>query len=315
VSGVNRRKTRGLWRWRAGNRRVGAPQPVLGGEAAPPVVAAGGRAGAVRARRRSRALPWRELGGALARAARLTLYTLGVVAVLMGVGAAGFFGYRALARSRTFAVRTILIEGARPGLRAELLRTLEPLRGSAILRVATRDTARMLAGHPWVAAAEVYRALPDTLHVVVRERQARAAALLGELYLVDAAGWPFKRATLDEVAGLTVITGIERAAFQSRPQAAAQRVVQALGLLERYGRVAQRPALGELHLDDDGEVTLFLRRGGTALHVGTGLDDAQLARLDRVWQALGPDAQRAQTVFLDHRQRPGRVVVRMRQLD
>ncbi|MBK8481067.1 MAG: FtsQ-type POTRA domain-containing protein [Proteobacteria bacterium] len=336
MSALNRGKRPSRSRWRSGNRRVGAPQPpqaaafALSAEPAGERVAgargvgglggrrAAGRVGgarALRARRRRRPVPWRELGRAVARGAWLALCTIGALAALGGVGAAGYFGYRALARSNTFAVRTIRLEGARPALRGELLRTLEPLRGMAILRVATRETARILTGHPWVAEAEVYRALPDTLHVVVREREARAAALLGELYLVDAAGWPFKRATLDEVAGLTVITGIDRAAFRSRPQEAARRVVRALGVLARYGRAAQRPPLGELHLDDDGEVTLFLRRGGTALHLGTRVSDAQFARLDRVLKALGPEVARAQTVFLDHRERPGRVVVRMRQLD
>lgn len=322
MSVSTQRRPRRLWRWRTGNRRVAAPRLPVTAAALPsapqgpqpqPGVASTSCGGAKRSR--PPRVDWRALGRTVLRGAWRSARLVALAALITGLGAAGYYGYRGLTGSSTFAVRAIEIEGARPAIRAELLRTLEPLRGGPILRVATRELARVLAGHPWIAEAEVYRALPDTLHVVVRERQARAAALLGELYLLDATGWPFKRATLDEVAGLTVITGISREAFRRQPRRAAQRLAEGIDLLARYGRGPQRPPLGELHLDEQGEVTLFLRRGGTALRVGTGLDDAQLARLDRVWRALGADAQRAQTVFLDHRQRPGRVVVRMRQAD
>ena len=54
---------------------------------------------------------------------------------------------------------------------------------------------RALAAHPWIASARVRRELPSALAIEVTERRAVASALLGALYLLDAGGRPFKRAT------------------------------------------------------------------------------------------------------------------------
>src|SRR5206468_4217250 len=69
---------------------------------------------------------------------------------------------------------------------------------------------RKVAAHPWVAGVRVDRQLPSVLSIEIVERQAVAVAVLGGLYLVDPAGRPFKRATMEEADGLPVITGLSR---------------------------------------------------------------------------------------------------------
>ena len=73
------------------------------------------------------------------------------------------------------------------------------------------------------------------------ERHAVASALLGALYLLDADGRPFKRATFEEADGLPVITGVTReqyAALRPRREAVFR---EAIGLVGAYGRPAGGP--------------------------------------------------------------------------
>jgi hypothetical protein len=61
----------------------------------------------------------------------------------------------------------------------------------------TRTLERSLAAHPWVDRVEVHRELPRTLVATITERTAAAVVDLGGLYLVDPAGLPFKRVSME----------------------------------------------------------------------------------------------------------------------
>jgi cell division septal protein FtsQ len=82
-------------------------------------------------------------------------------------------------------------------------------------------------------------------------------------------------------------------------------------MLETYAAGPGRPAIGEVHLDDDGGVVLFTTEQGVALRLGQGDLPAKLQRFDVVWQALGPRQMLARAVYLDNRTRPDRVTLKL----
>ena len=69
------------------------------------------------------------------------------------------------------------------------------------------------------ATVRVSRQLPSVLTIEISERHAAAVVNLGGLYLADVRGRPFKRATMDEAAGLPVITGVARGQYAARRDA------------------------------------------------------------------------------------------------
>src|SRR5690606_31484877 len=88
-------------------------------------------------------------------------------------------------------------------------------------------------------------------------------------------------------------------------EAAVAQLDEALGLLRIY-QSKQRPRLGELHLDEDGSITLYTAESGTQLRLGRSEFGARLERWDALRAALGDRADRLAVVHLDHESKPDR---------
>lgn len=266
--------------------------------------------GSKRAARPPKRAPRRPLGQLIVAALLTTVRVVVAIAALGGMGWSGYQGYQFAVRSSYFTVRSVRLEGVKRSPRADLLKRLEWTKGRSIFALHSREVAEALISHPWVAEATAHRRLPGTLEIRIEEHQPKAVVLLGHLYLINAAGAVFKRASQDEAEGLPVISGIERLAYLNGRKETLHKVARALEALRLY-QSAKRPPVGEIHVGDDDEITLFLRRGGTALRFGQRMSAERLHKLDAVWAALGPDTRRARAVYLDHEQRTERVVVRL----
>ena len=122
------------------------------------------------------------------------------------------------------------------------------------------EVARAVSKSRGCARAHVRRELPSTLVVDVVEREAACAVAFGALYLADARGNVFKRATPDEAAALPVVTGIARDDYLAEPE---RRASQLRAGAARDRRVAEgrrpAPALGEMHVDRIAGVTVYTR--------------------------------------------------------
>lgn len=292
---MNRRRTMtrrgGLLRrlGRPRNRRL-RPRPAAGAAAAP--------------------RDWRSLLHRIGRLGLSTLKLCGLLLVLGAVGLGSYHGYRRAMASTTFKVKQIAVEGTRRAPRQEIVHLVHSLLGRSIFGVDLSSVSRAVEGHPWVKRARARRELPDRILIEVDEHRPEALLHLGYLYLVNADGEVFKRASLEESDGLPVITGIERGEHLASPEACRLRVKRALEALQRY-QAQPRPALSEVNLGPRDEITLYLRQGGLAVRLGNQASPERLSRFDAVWTALGPEVRRARAIFLDHEIRTDRVVVRM----
>lgn len=252
----------------------------------------------------------RGAGKAIKRIALRATTVAAVLAVGLGAAFAGNCGYKHLQRSTHFNVAQISFSGLDRIDASELRERVGSVYGRAIFNVDSDEVARALEGHPWVRKADVQQDLPRTLRVSIVEQRARAAVLLGDVYLVNDEGEVFKQATGDEASGLVMVTGLERGAYLERPQDTQRAIMRALERIYAYRR-QERPPLSEVHLGQGGETSMFLRRGGIALRFGNRFGEAGLRRFDEVWAALGTESNNVRAVYLDHERRPDRVIVRM----
>lgn len=239
---------------------------------------------------------------------------LTVLAFVAGAGLAGRQVVRHVIASPRFAVKDIRV-GATEHISADEVRALAGIRvGDRLLAVDPDAVAATLATHPWIASARVRRELPSVLAIDVVERHAAASALIGALYLVDDAGRPFKRATLEEADGLPVITGVTREQYAALRSASEAVFRETLALIAAYGEEQanmSRPALSEVHVDPRTGFSLVLFDGGGEIRLGRGDYAAKLTRLDRILAAAGSRGPAALgTVFLDG-PNPDRVTVRL----
>jgi cell division septal protein FtsQ len=247
------------------------------------------------------------LAGDALRAAALRLAVVGKVLATAVFIAGTALGGRQLVRhvvaSPRFALREIRADATTHVSRDEIVSLAGVADGDRLLAIDTDAVAARVATHPWVAEVRVRRQLPAALVIDVVERRAVATALLGALYLVDDAGRPFKRATLDEADGLPLITGLARDQYTLARAASEAAFREALALLAVYraedalaparrtgdaAGAAARPALSEIHIDPRAGFSLVLYDGGAEVLLGRGDFAAKLARLDEILAALGP---------------------------
>jgi cell division protein FtsQ len=236
---------------------------------------------------------------ACGRAARRSLPGIAAGCVFALVCAGLWLGYRFITTNDRFAIREIQIQGASKLTREAIDQTL-PAIGDNVFATDVGELADELRAHPWIASAEVRRVLPDVLVVEIREHEAAGVVLLGQLYLVDAQGRPFKRAERGEDAGMPIITGLDRAAYQTDPEGTARTIAAALEVLSRWG---QRPAIGEVRIDH-GALALRTYDHGTEIDLGTLRSGDELAgrmtSFDAAWAELSDaERMRARAIHLD----------------
>ncbi len=134
---------------------------------------------------------------ACGRALRRCAPALVGVAMLSAFAGAAAISHSWITTSPRFAISSIEVRGTRVLDRAEALALLPVHLGDNMFAADTRTLERSLAAHPWVARVEVHRELPRTLVATITERTAPAVVDLGGLYLVDPAGIPFKRVSME----------------------------------------------------------------------------------------------------------------------
>jgi cell division protein FtsQ len=261
--------------------------------------------GSPRNRRRRLERTARLRGLALTQGPRLLLAVSTLVA--LGVG-----GLRADAWARTsprFALRSVQLVGAQRASEAELLSLAGVQMGCNLWVLDAAEAARAMAGHPWVSAVEVRRALPDTLQIKVEEHLPAALAVMGDLYVVDAEGVPFKKVSGADALDLPLITGVTREDAARAPEQTASRFRTALSLIATWARTIERPLLSEVHLEEGGLRAIDAE--GQVVALAAGAPEDALARLVRVRAELRQRGLTAATIHLENRVRPAWVAVQL----
>jgi cell division septal protein FtsQ len=246
------------------------------------------------------------VANACGRALRRSLPAIAATAGITVIGTGLWFGYQFVTTSERFAITSIEVRGE-DHLTADQIRATLPVKvGDNVFAADLGAVTHALDATPWVASAEAHRVLPHTLVVDVTEHVPAAIVELDELYLVDAAGHPFKRAQLEtgEGAQLPVITGIARTAYEAAPDATAATITAALAALASWRQIGARPAIGELHVDAHHALTLRTYEHATAIRLGA-LGPQLAARMrtfDAAWAELSePERARARAIHVDAR--------------
>jgi len=249
---------------------------------------------------------------ACGRALRRGLPVIAAGAVALALGGTAWAGYHFVTTSPRFAITAIDVHGNRH-LSADQIRAALPVHeGDNVFAADVEAALRALRANPWIEHAEAHRMLPDTLVIEVREHDAVALVDFGGLYLVDAAGHPFKRAVLGDGdgAGLPIVTGIDRSTYVAKPDEAAALVRAALDALATWRAEPSRPAIGEVHVDAFHGLALHTFDLAIAIELGA-LDAGLPARMqtfDAAWAELGDD-ERVRARALHVASRPDHVTV------
>jgi len=257
----------------------------------------------------------RGLVDRLRRPFELALRGLLIAVVGVGAVALGRLVERHVRTSPAFATESIELDGHVRLAREEILELAGLAIGRNIFEVAPEDAEQRLLEHPWIAEAHVRRRLPGSYEVDVRERRAVALLALGEVFLVADDGAVFKRVEEGDPIDLPVITGVDRDRFVRDRAFRTSIVLEAVALLSDYrgaGLWRDEP-IGELHVESDDGLSLYVGEDATYVRLGHGPFRPKLTRLSTVLGELGRRGARAEYVYLDNERRPDRVTVRVRE--
>ncbi len=227
--------------------------------------------------------------------------------IAMVFGANALFGWAR--QSPRFAITTLHFSGNVHASDAELSRVGAVQLGQNLFALDALAVERLIvANHPWVKTARANRHFPQTLEVQITEHRPVAMVSLGDLYLLDEDGEPFKRVQPSDALDLPIVTGIEREDYVARHDETVLRLTQALALAQSYAASAGKSApLSEVHLELEG-LTL-VTAAGEQVQLGDDGWTEKLARLARVRQELKARALTASVIRLDNRARPASVTV------
>jgi cell division protein FtsQ len=220
-------------------------------------------------------------------------------------------GWRWAKTTQRLALRQVLVVGAERATEAGLVRFGGVTMGANLMTLEVAAIEAAMSAHPWVRKVSVFRRLPSTLVIEVEEHRPMATLALGELYLVNEFGEPFKRLSADDDFDLPLVTGFDRDSFaNSRAQALldVQRATQVLGTYAASAAVKDEP-LSEVRVDRD--VIVAVTNDGQEIRFADVDLEAQMERLARVRRELAQREISASVIRLDNRARPLWVTVQM----
>lgn len=253
----------------------------------------------------------RQVADACGRAIRRGVPAIVATVAIVGLGSGLWLGYRFVTTSDRFAIDHIEVRGA-DRLSVDQVKAAMPLAiGDNVFTSDLGEVTRALRAEPWIATAEARRQLPSTVIVEIREHQPAVVIQLPtesghELYLGDAAGRPFKRATESERSDLPLVTGLPRAGYQRDPEAFSRRVVAGLDVL-RLWHTTDRLPIRELRFDAHGNLALIARDPALAIELGAASQPiaeltTRLRTFDSVWNELATDERtRVSAIHLGNR--------------
>ena len=252
----------------------------------------------------------------LANVGRVVRIVTGVAVFSATALGASWGMYRYVSTTRRFAIKEVVVVGARHRKEAEISRAGGLDVGKNVFTVDLEQARRAIVSDPWIERATVTRKLPSTVSVEVVEREPVATVLLGgTLFLAAPNGELFKRLEAGDPSDLVVITGVGGEGEMVRDRAGVTALVKrAEEVVVDYERTItdKRFPLEEVHVTDEGGVTLVVMREPIVMVLGKPPYRVKLERAARVLAELERRKGQATTIFLDNDAHPERVVARLR---
>ena len=216
----------------------------------------------------------------------------------------------ALASPR-FQLQEVNFTGLNRASRAELVKLSGLASGQNLFAMDVSVLEKAMLQHPWVRTVAVTRHFPAAVSVEVVEHTPEALVVLGDLYVLDGEGEPFKRVTPGDGLDLPLVTGVVREDYVKDPAAVRERLKAALEVARSYSalKIGRHERLSEVRLD--GASLALVTVGGQEVLMGEGNTEAKLSKLTRVRRELSAKGLAADVIHLDNRARPGWVAVKL----
>lgn len=208
-------------------------------------------------------------------------------------------GYRALNSATFFRIKNIEVGNAKHLTRDEILAIAGTEPGRDLLRLNLKQMGERLTRNPWVETVRIRRFFPDTLSIVVSEREPLAVVNMGFIYYLDKKGNIFKVLNQGDRLDYPVVTGFSEEALNADPaggKEALRAACELLKILREKGAFILAD-VSEIHYDKGYGFTMYTASGALPVKIGSGDFAAKLERFARIYRELM--AQRPSLNYID----------------
>ncbi|MCA9587720.1 MAG: FtsQ-type POTRA domain-containing protein [Myxococcales bacterium] len=253
----------------------------------------------------------RPSDGRWVRAARAVV---GLTLILSLGGGAAWGGRKWLKQSPRFAVKEVVVLGAKRRSAEDLSAMAGVQKGANIFSIDLDRARGRVVRDPWIREARLARQLPQTIVIDVVEREAAGIVTMGEAYLVTREGEVIKRLEAGDPADLPVVTGIAVGDLVADREGTTRLIQRALDLAADYehGPLAKLRPLQEVHAAPNGDMSLVVGKSIVTLRLGAPPYRRKLEQAVRVLAEVDRRGGKPEVVMLDDEARPDRAVVRMK---
>ena len=217
----------------------------------------------------------------------LKTIALGLVIVTLASGI--LFGcYRAITTATLFSLKSIEVSTAKHLTRDEILGLAGVEPGKDLLHMNLKLMGEHILQNPWVETVRINRYFPDTVSIVIAEREPVAIVNMGFIYYLDRKGNVFKVLNQGDRLDYPVITGFSEEALGSDPKGskeALEATCELLNILREKGAFILAD-VSEIHYDKGYGFTLFTAAGALPVKVGSGDFSAKVERFARIYRSL-----------------------------
>lgn len=185
-----------------------------------------------------------------------------LIGVLLGASALFMMGYAAMTHSDYFRAETIHVVGNQRLSEHEILSQAGIRRGDNLLALNLRLVRQRLLNHPWIASARVWRDIPETLNIDIREQVPLARIDWKRRFLINTSGRIFKEAGPGDPQDLPLISGIDIDDIRpasGRPDPLLRSVVQVLRLSQAPHSAIGFSDIARVQADPELGITLILK--------------------------------------------------------
>jgi cell division protein FtsQ len=178
-------------------------------------------------------------------------------------------GYQFLSSSPYFRLDNIVVAGVKDDFGRELIKMSGVTKRDSLLSLNAATVKRNIEAHPWVRSVLLKKDFPHTLEITAECEEPVAIALLDKMYFLGTQGKIFKEVGRDDSLDFPVITGLSPGDEKNGEHL--KRVASFLGLLYREGTLLSPEELSEVHVKEDGTLTIYM--SGLPFKVFFGGDD------------------------------------------
>ena len=204
---------------------------------------------------------------------KILLKLFAFLLMIIVLGLAGNHAYRKLSHSDFFQITAIDIDGCDITTKAQIVSLTSVDIHSNLLAMNVAQVKSNLENHPWVDQAALTSDWTNRLVISIKEK--KPVALLnqtdGLLYL-DRRGKVIARAEPLQELDFPVITGLEKLSINTGPDGLPllplQDVFSLLKLAGRGNSILPSQNISEIHINDKGEMILFLLDRAFPIHLG-----------------------------------------------